>query len=394
MQSSIKRVCLISNYNLYESKRHFTLKLAEAMQRKGIETLHIDVKESALNAETLGAIARFNPTLTCSFNTLRPIAPEIFLWDYLQIPHWSILLDPVVYSMELTHGSFAMVSSVDLADHQMLEDQGFEYSFFFPHAVERELVGTGHSEKIYDVVFLGSCYDYESLQEVWEDEQPAEISQLIHLAAKKVLSDASTSITQAIQQAYSDLNIPINEIDYTLLFYYVDRYTRGKDRVELIKSIKDARVHVFGAPAEDEVVTTLNGWGHYLAKCKNVVLHPPVSFLEGLEILKQSKIALNSVPFFKQGSHERVFTALACGALPITTATQYWQEQFVEGKELLFYRPWQRQDTNGIVNALLKDEARRQEMVTKGADKVKANHTWDQRVDLLLEELPALLLTL
>lgn len=391
MQSSIKRVCLISNYNLYESKRHFTLKLAEAMQRKGIETLHIDVNESALNAETLGSIARFNPTLTCSFNTLRPIAPEIFLWDYLQIPHWSILLDPVIYSMELTHGAYAMASSVDLEDHLLLQDQGFENSFFFPHAIENELINSGRPEKIYDVVFLGSCYDYESLQDLWKEEQPEEINQLILLAARKVLSDPSTSIRQALNQALAEFNIPQEKVDYPILFYCIDRYTRGKDRIELIKSIKDAQIHIFGAPAEDEI-RTLKGWDDYLAGCDNVVLHPPVSFQEGLEILKQSKIALNSVPFFKRGSHERVFTALACGALPLTTATLYWQEQFIEGEDILFYQPWKRQDVNAIISTILNDEAKRQQMVANGSRKVQAMHTWDQRVDLLLETLPLLLL--
>lgn len=392
-QSSIKRVCLISNYNLYESKRHFTLKLAEAMQRKGIETLHIDVKESALNAEALGSIARFNPTLTCSFNTLRPIGPDTFLWDYLQIPHWSILLDPVIYSMELTKGPYAMVSCVDLEDHHTLQFQGFENSFFFPHAVEKELIGSGHTKKNYDVVFLGSCYDYESLQTLWQKEQSEEINQLIHAAAKRVLSDASTSISQALDQALHKSNIPPEKIDFAVLFYCIDRYTRGKDRVELIKSIKDAQVHVFGAPAEDEV-TTIKGWDYYLEGCNNVVLHPPVSFQEGLEILKQSKIALNSVPFFKRGSHERVFTALACGALPLTTATQYWQEQFVEGNELAVYHLGEYQKINELINSLLCDEAKRQQMVSRGARKVQTMHTWDQRVDFLLQTLPPLLLTM
>lgn len=390
-QSSLKRVCLISNYNLYESKRHFTLKLAEAMQRKGIETLHIDVKESALNAEVLGAIARFNPTLTCSFNILRPISPDMFLWDYLQIPHWSILLDPVIYSMELTKSPYAIVSCVDLEDDETLKAQGFENSFFFPHAIERELIGSGSAEKIYDVVFLGSCYDYESLQALWQKEQPEEINQIILNAAKRVLSDATTSITQALYLAVQESNVTREMINYPMLFYCIDRYTRGLDRVELIKSIQDAEVHVFGSPAEDEI-TTLKGWDYYLAGCKNVVLHPPVSFQKGLDILKQSKIALNSVPFFKNGSHERVFTALACGALPLTSATQYWEENFVEGKELAFYRFGKYQEMNAQIENLLADELKRQEIVTKGAQKVSSMHTWDQRADLLLQTLPPLLM--
>lgn len=388
--SSVKRVCLICNYNLYESKRHFTLKLAEAMQRKGIETLHIDVRESSLNAELLGSIARFNPSLTCSFNTLRPLGPDTYLWDYLQIPHWSILLDPVIYSPELTQGSYAIVSTVDEEDHLELQREGFDKSFFFPHAIEKELVGSGIHEKIYDVVFLGSCYDYESLEDLWRKEQPEQIDELIHAASELVLSDSSVSVTQALNRMLHKFNIPRERIDLRLLFYCIDRYTRGKDRVDLLKSIKEARVHVFGAPAEDEIAS-LKGWDYYLAGCENIVLHPPVDFQEGLEILKRSKIALNSVPFFKRGSHERVFTALACGALPLTTATPYWQEHFVEGKELAFYHPGEFRHIDTQVNRLLRNESKRQEIVEAGALKVQTLHTWDQRVDSILKILPPLL---
>lgn len=390
-ESSLKRICLISNYNLYESKRHFTLKLAEAMRRKGIETLHIDVKESALTAETLGTIARFNPNLTCSFNTLRPIGPDTFLWDYLQIPHWSILLDPVIYSMELTRGPYAMVSSIDLEDCEALQAQGMENSFFFPHAVERELIHTGEAEKPYDVVFLGSCYDYESLEALWIKEQPKAIHTLIQEASHLVLSDSSTSISKALQLASQHFPSP-EKLDLPMLFYCIDRYTRGKDRVELIRSIKEAKVHVFGASAEDEI-TSAKGWDYYLANCKNVTLHPPVSFIEGLEILKKSKIALNSVPFFKKGSHERVFTSLSCGAVPLTTATDYWLENFRVGKEIETYSLGNNyQEVDAQINTLLADETRRQGIVAQGAAVVQNTHTWDQRVDTLLEILPPLLL--
>lgn len=389
-QSSIKRVCLISNYNLYESKRHFTLKLAEAMQRKGIETLHIDVKESALNAETLGAIARFNPNFTCSFNTLLPIGQGNFLCDYLQIPHWSILLDPVAYSMDLIKSPYSIISYVDQQDSEWLKKESFENHLFFPHAVEKELIGSSH-EKIYDVVFIGSCDDYERIESLWMKEQPKEIQKIIVSAAEKHLLDAETSIASSLYAAWKESNLPEEKFDLLSLFYYVDYFNRGKDRVELIRSIRDVKIHVFGAPMEDGI-TEHRGWDYYLKDKKNVCLHPPISFPESLEILKQSKIVLSSAPFFKNGSHERIFTALACGALPLANETLYWKEQFVEGEEIIFHRPWKRDETNRLIHDMLNDEAKRQQMVAKGAQKVKALHTWDQRVDSILQTLPSLLL--
>lgn len=380
---NLKRICLISNYNLYESKRHFANKFAEALQRKGVEVLHIDVAEAPLNAQTVLSITQFNPNLTCSFNTLRPLSPNTFLWDYIQIPHLSVLVDPAIYSLNLLNSPYSLIACVDAEDVELIHSQEFENCFFFPHAIERELIGSGQENKIFDVVFIGSCYDYENLRVHWQANYSENVDRVILNAAEMVLTDKSISIAQALCHAWKPTETSLPEISFAELFYYIDRYSRGIDRVRLIRSIKDAPVHIFGNASEDEMMD-FKGWEYYLGECKNITLHPSVSYTASLDILKQSKIALNSVPFFKRGSHERVFNALACGALPLTTETIYWSESFTPGKELICYQPGQWEAVNEIVNHYLANEHLRSEIVNAGAIKVKQEHTWDERVNLLV----------
>lgn len=388
--NNLKKICLISNYNAYESKRYFTEKFAEALKRQGIEVLHVDAKESTLNAETISSIVRFKPQLTCSFNTLLPLSQNTFLWDYLETPHWSILVDPVAYSIESVNSRFSILSSVDKEDVEIIEAYPFKNTFFFPHAVEKEVIGTGIEDKIYDVVFLGSCYDYESLEVLYRDEYSQSINEVLHQASKLVLSDSSTSISHALWKTWLDAGLDNDSADFMAFFYFVDRYSRGRDRVDLIKAIKGVKVHVFGDFAEDEGIGMM-GWKHYLSDCENVVLHPPVSFAESVEILKRTKIALNSMPFFKNGSHERVFYALACGALPLTTQTTYWQQEFIVDKEIATYQSGKKEEVNETVYRYLKDEALRHDVVQRGAEKVALYHTWDHRVtDVKSKLLPIL----
>ncbi len=381
---NLKRICLISNYNLYESKRHFTTKFGEAFKRKGIEVLHIDAHEAPLNAETLLSITKFNPNLTCSFNTLQPISPDVFLWDYLEIPHLSVLVDPAIYSLNLLKSPYSLISCVDAEDVELIQSQDFSNCFFFPHAIESELIGTGKDQKIYDVVFIGSCYDYESLRAHWKSLYSEEIDQIILKASEMVLSDKSISIAQALCKAWNPADSSKQEMTFSELFYFIDRFTRGIDRVELIRSIKDAQVHIFGDASEDDLATYM-GWKHYLKDCSNITLHSAVSYGESLEILKKSKIALNSMPFFKRGSHERVFNALACGAMPLTTETIYWIESFTPGVDLHCYQSGKWNEVNGLINHYLANEELRRNVVTHGSRKVNENHTWDQRVDLILK---------
>jgi len=387
---TVSSICLISNYNLYESKRHFMLKFSEALKRKGVETLMIDVGQQKLDLETIKLIHYFKPVLTCSFNTILPFSDNHYLWDELKIPHWSILVDPVIYNMGLSQSPYAIVSCVDKGDCQHLSASTNSRVFFFPHAVENSLNGIGDQQKQYDVVFFGTCYDYEGLRESWQERHSPEINKLLDEAIEIVLADTSTSIAEALVKAWNRSSLSPSGIDFFNLFYYVDYYSRGKERVELIKAVKDVPVHVFGETSE-EMDVNRHGWDHYLGGCKNVKLHPSVPFTDSLEILKKSKIALNSMPFFKQGTHERVFTALGSGALPITAGNIFWLDHFVNGEDIALYAPAKWQQAGELVHRYLADENLRQEVVAKGALKVQEEHTWDRRAEQALEMLPPLL---
>lgn len=387
----MRKVCLLTNYNLYESKRYFTEKLAEAMQRHGIDTRIVDARQAALDAETIAAMHRFAPDFTCSFNSFEKTSADgRYLWDFLKIPHVSFLVDPSFYSTTLTGSPFSIISCVDRNDCEVIRASGFENVFFWPHAVERELAPDAKVERIYDVVLMGSCYDYESLRLSWQQRQPATLNRMMDNAIDMVMSDDTIPVAQALVKAWNAAAIDPQGVDFVSLYNYLDTYTRGKDRIDLIRAIKNARVHVFGELAPDNAVGILS-WPQYLGAQSNVTLHPSVPFGASMDILKRAKIVLNSMPFFRDGSHERIFTALACGALPCTSESKYLHEQFKEGEELVFYRVGHKDEANACIEALLADEGKRKAAAAKGREKVMQHHTWDSRVQELMRVLPPML---
>ncbi len=386
----IKRICLITNYNLYNSKRYFAEKLSEALRRKGIETKLIDAEESALDREMGDDIVAFNPDLTCSLNTFQPTVEGQYLWDILQIPHLYIHLDPALYASPMTRSPYLMIACVDHFDVEALRASAFPNVIFLPHAIERELTYQEKEARPYDVVFLGSCSDYESLQALWKTDFSKELQTVLEEASEMVLSDNHTSLAQALVNAWSKQKLDPIGVDFLTLFKYIDFYTRGRDRVELIRSITDVPVHVFGDVATD-IASCQKGWDYYLGSQPNVVLHPPVPFPMINEVLKKSKICLNSMPFFKKGTHERLFYALGCGALPATTDNLWVRENFVDGEELLLYRNQDFSSLQSRIKNYLSDETKRRQAVAAGRKKVLQNHTWDIRVDQLLKELPSMI---
>lgn len=386
----INKICLITNYNLYESKRCFTEGLSAALNRLNVETKIIDVRENALGAAEISSIVRFGPQITCSFNSLLAMSDNRFVWDFLEIPHLSILVDPALYSINLTNSPYSILSSVDRFDCENLRSNGFQNVFFWPHAVESNVALDEKEDRPIDVVFLGSCYDYETLRATWKETLSKEQCLVLEDAVDIVLSEVGTSLAAALVKAWNASKLVPQGVDFMTLFYFLDYYTRGKDRVDLINSIRDAHVHVFGELARD-IAGSLMGWPQYLSGHPHATIHPPVNFSGIFDILKKSKICLNSMPFFKNGSHERVFTSLMCGALPLTTDNLYFQEIFGPQKDVLFYRSNHLDQVNEMVNACLRDEKKRRQTAHRGREIVMKEHTWDRRAEQLLAELPGIL---
>jgi spore maturation protein CgeB len=378
------KICLIVCYNLYSSKYYFTEKLAEALRRKGIEVKILQWPSGPVPDYIMDAIRKEKPDFTASFNQPAPLSDKSYFFENLQIRHLTLLLDPAIYEINLATSPYAIISCVDQFDCQFFQSAHFDRVFFLPHGVERELAYDPSTERTFDVVFSGTCYDPDNLRAWWLKHHSKDVCKVIEDAIEIGLSDNKTPFYQAVIQSLLLNGVSPKDADVLKISYYVDFYMRGIERVELIRSIKDASVHIYGAPTwrEEQPIKT---WGDYFKDQKNVTIHPPVEYAQSLEILKKTKICLNSMPMFKNGSHERIFASLACGALPLTSDNLFVRDQFVDGEDLLLFQFEDLDLVNDKINYFLTHEAERKHLVEKGRGKVMEFHTWDNRAEKIIE---------
>jgi len=383
---SIHSVLILAKFNQYDSKKYFAARLAEAFQRKGIQTrLELDMDKWQWWSEP----SKDFPDFSCSFNRVLSENPERTIWKLAPSPHVSFYLDPIFYYMDDIQNPLSISTCIDHSEYRELLSQGYRNVMLMPHAIERELCAETNQERPYEVSVLGSCYDPEGIRTYWKSlNLPDNIYKVFDAAIERVFSDPKVNFVHATSDAFQNIGLRIDEKMFQKIANLVDQYTRGYDRLALIKSIKKAHVHVFGGTGWTNREVPSQGWGFYLAGLPNVTVHPQIGFAESLEVMKKSKIVLNSAPFFIEGSHERVFAALACGALPITNKNLYWSENFIEGEEIEFYQYSDRSAIEDKVNRYLEDEALRKKVAAAGREKVMKYHTWDNRVELLLQELP------
>jgi spore maturation protein CgeB len=376
----------LSNYGVLH---HFTKQMHQALLRAGIKSRLLEAKRDD-PAPFINALFEDEPECTLSFNGLLPDTQGRFFCDMIGIPHVACLVDSPNSFMPLTRSPSTIITCVDLSSVDFFKGIGFPRVIFLPHGVDRDLSTDPTGKREYDVVMLGSCIDYEAIHASWKKKYPLSLQKAMEEAAEMALSNLKTPYYQTFataldKQVQAQSGINPDNIDFIEILDDIEMYMRGKDRVHLIKSIKDAKIDVFGSAYNEA------GWKKYLGRKHNITIHDPVPFEQALTIMKHSKIVLNSCPWISNGGHERVFAGLACGALVLTNENAYLSSEFKDGESIAFYQHGRWDKANHRVNEYLENFTKREGVAKKGREIVMSRHTWDNRAAQLLRELPDLL---
>jgi hypothetical protein len=241
----------LSNYGVLH---HFTEKMHQALQRAGINSRLLEAKRED-PAPFLNALFEDEPECTLSFNGLLPDNQGRFFCDMIGIPHVACLVDSPNDFMPLTTSPSTIITCVDRSSVDFFKGTGFPRVMFLPHGVDRDLAPDPSGNREYDVVMLSSCIDYEGIHASWKKKYPAPIRKAMEEAAEQALSDLNTPYYQTFvaalnKQIQDQSGIDPDKVDFTEILDDLEMYIRGKDRVELVKSIKDAKIDVFGSAEE------------------------------------------------------------------------------------------------------------------------------------------------
>lgn len=375
----------LSNYGVLQ---YFTQKMHQALLRIGIQSRLLEAKRTD-PGPFLQALLEDPPECTLSFNGLLPDDQGRFFCDMVHIPHVACLVDSPNSFLPLTRSPLTIIACVDHASVEFFKGMGCSQVFFLPHGAERSLSPDSGSHKDYDVVMLSSCIDYERIRSGWKKKYSVPLRKAMEEAAERALEDHKRPYYKAFvealdRQIHLQAGIDPSTIDFIEILDEIEMYIRGKDRVELVKAIKDARVDIFGSVGT-------NGWKKYVGNKKNVVIHEPVPFEQVLTIMKHSKIVLNSCPWIADGGHERIFSGLACGAVVMANENAFLKREFKDGESIVLYQHGRWDKVNHRINEYLEDNAKRELVAQKGREIVMNGHTWDHRAAQLIKELPAFL---
>ena len=156
---------------------------------------------------------------------------------------------------------------------------------------------------------------------------------------------------------------------------FIDLYVRYTFRGRAVQELADAgiKVYIFG-----------DGWDRL--ECKhpeNLVLMNNLDSEGCLKKLRQTKLSLNVMPWFKDGAHDRIFNTMLNGAVCLTDSSRYLDDILEDQKNSAVYSLSEMDKLPEIAEALLADTDRMQEIADAGYAVSTSKHTWAHRAETL-----------
>lgn len=383
-----------------ETLEYFSYQMGKTFAEQGYLVFYYDLKDETASAKRLRKFIRTGETVLVTFN-FEGLEKEAgvyregigYVWDEYRIPCYNIAADhPYYYHDRLTdlpkeyhhisidkfqeqyfkefypeyhHLGFLPLAGTELPEQETASDNDEVY----------EHMGTG---RYMDVIMTGN-YTPPSFCEKhihWINEEYAAFYQ-------GIIDDLITNPNQTVEAAELAAceremgHTPYDEIRIAMhRMIFIDLYVRNYWRGEAVKALVDAGivVDVFG-----------KGWEELECEHpKNLHIHPQTTSLACLQHLQHAKVSLNVMPWFKDGAHDRVFNSILNGAVCVSDRSKYLCEELQDGEGVCYYDLEKLIELPHIVQDLLQNKNKMQDIVSKGVEKVRKSHTWDARAKQII----------
>jgi len=295
------------------------------------------------------------------------------VWEQLGIPSINFILDhPMYYDDTLCqapgNGTLLCVDE-NHVDYVKRFYPNINNCLFMPLAGDNKLDGIEKKwdDREIEVLYVGGYKG--SLERLLLPDGGEEILEIILQNRERTVEEVVERKVRNKDEFADETGILQEILKYRKVDWYVMTYIRVEVVRTLVLSGIDVTVYGSGWEAFDEFDNP-----HFIYKGRT-------SQEECLEHMKNSKIVLNVMPWFKKGTHDRVINAMLAGAVALTDGSSYMDEVFESGKDYVAYDIKNLEKLPEIVQTILCDD--NMEMRKRAYEKATKQHRWIQRIEQL-----------
>jgi len=270
-----------------------------------------------------------------------------------------------------------VIFACDNRFHQYMEQlyPMVEHSAFVPLSGSFYPECPTYKDRGIDVIFTGSYRlpDELKAQALGRFEASGVMAQFVRDMLEDIITNSEYTLPQCLLRALNKYNQPVDAEEFDELvgeFMAGGFYARFYYRDKLIRTLLSAgiEVHVFG-----------DGWEAFQSEHKgNLRIHKGGAYAAS-KALANAKIALNIMPWFKDGFQERIASAMLSKAIAVTDESQYILDNFEDNKELVIYSLKDIDTLAERIKYLLAHPNEAANIAELGYQKAQS-HTWENRV--------------
>lgn len=259
---------------------------------------------------------------------------------------------------------------------------------FMPHVgviPEQNTEIIPYERRRYDILFSATYYNPQSklaeMEQIFAENK--DMRSFYYLMYHNLTEDSSLTTEQAVFLTLHQTGWSVSEDTLKTIFRcaeYVDWAIRMYQREQVVDVLAKAGV---------ELYLLGRGWeNHSSALCPNVHrISDRIPYAQTLTYMANAKINLNVFPWFKAGTHDRIFNTLLQHSLPLTDTSSWVDENFTDGKDIALYDLKHLEQLPEIALGLLKDADIAEKIIENGYRKVLRKFTWSSCADWILEKL-------
>jgi hypothetical protein len=384
------RILIIKGQSQYDGTRLFADHAAAAFARRGHD---VEVLDAAAHETLEAPIAAYTPGSPLDLIFTINIAGEFrdargrTLSDLYAAPHVVWHTDYVFSQAPRVRGT-PKTTALLVVDPTQAEgvrklygDDRFDHLAFFPHPAMGEPAPDDASLAAFcearpiEVLWAGT---FQKPASPWEGV-PAPTQAVLNEALERALAVEWMAPLEALDAALTARGVDLDDPGVRMAreaASLVDIEVRRTRRFEFLKAVAKLglKLHICGA-----------GWESQIYRFKGATYEGPAPMTRVLDLMRRSRLVLNTNGNFGGGSHERPFSASLAGAATFSDRSRYYDEVFEPGVNIELFG-WR--DLDGGMAALqaLAADPERCFAYARGAKALTlAGHTWDRRIDQILE---------
>ncbi len=355
--------------------------LSAAFARLGFGVRPVDLNDPGHEGLLLRILDQGGVALIVSFTGFGlDLEADDNLFNRYAYPLLTVYLDPVLLYWNQVEAPIEnrIISCIAGADVQFCRAHrgGRAQVRHLPHAA-RPRAPLPWERRDIPVLFSGSLSgDPEALRNGWRDygrDVEARLNKMLDAVAAAPMRPLTDVIAEVASDEGLALATPREIHPY---FATLDGFLRSRKRRDAVAALLDQPITVVGG-----------GWEALAERPGRARFLGERDATEVCALTRRAKLVLN-VCTNHHGSHERVFDAMAAGAVAVSTRTPFFADAVPPGAMVLYGAD--ERNLSSCVAGLLDDDAAAQAIAGAGRKAFLAAHTWDHRAQSIVGWLDSL----